>query len=944
MNVKLRVLSAGALFFLGQVAYAQKAKKDTARATEIDEVVMVGFGQKKSVKEVTGSVSTVKGDKLNDLPVASPDKALMGRVTGVQTGAASGQPGGIVNIRVRGNTSVNGNNSPIFIVDGVRIASGDLTSLNTTSNILANLSSDDIESMTVLKDAVSTSLYGADAGAGVIIITTKSGKSGKPRFQFSSNYGVNKTAFKLPNSLTKDQWHGLAAQTMANTPAVFGYGSYQEAYDALFDPDQDPLGYAAYGNVNTNWQKELTRNSANQSETNFSVSGGSDKFKYYSSIGMFNQESVYKGSDFKRVNASTKIEYKATDRLTINTDFQFSNSKMRTLNDGGDFANPLIAQYFNLPVDPVRNPDGSWYYGVDNSLPSGNFNVAALQDINSRKANTSRVFANLGVNYKILDGLVYRMNFAPEYINVEEDVYLSPLHGDGYSAKGDLTSNARRFFNFNIQNILEYSFRIGDKNKFVARAIQEAYKSDMRAINAEGQVVALSSLQTLDSFVKPVAAGGTKAITSRSGYAGQVNYNYDNIVNLDLSYRRDAMSNFFPGQKGGNFYSAGASVDLARIFIPDNDYLTLLKLRSSYGKLGNQISASPYATYGYGINYNNNAGATYGGFYNPGLKWETVKPFNVGFDIGLLKDRISLTAEYYNKQTEDLIFTVPLSLAQGISGYTDNIGTLVNKGFEFSINADILKPENPKGFALSMDANLSTLNNELTKIYGGKDIISGATILREGESINSWYMRKWAGVDPNNGDPLWYLNGVDGETTNDYNKAQRAIQGNRLAKYFGGVGIKMSYQNFTVSAQGTYSFGGKVYDDWAIYTMSDGQYNLFYPGYEDQLDYWTPNNTNALNPKPIYGGNKLANRTSTRFLYKADYLRLANLKIAYTFDSSFLKGSNLNKVTVYVMGNNLWTHAYDKNLRYDPDIALAGTTNLNLPPLKSYLVGFNVEF
>ncbi|RNA61841.1 SusC/RagA family TonB-linked outer membrane protein [Chryseobacterium nematophagum] len=942
MNIKLRIITTGVLFFTGQYAIAQKKPVDSAKETKIEEVVLVGFGQKKSVKEVTGSIGTIKGDKLNDLPVSSPDKALMGRVTGIQTGAASGQPGGFVNIRVRGNTSVNGNNNPIFIVDGVRIASGDLTSLNTTSNILANLNSDDIESMTVLKDAVSTSLYGADAGAGVIIITTKSGKTGKPKFSFSTNSGINKVAFKLADPLTKEQWLGLSARTLFNTPTS-GFTSVDQAYQAIIDPQQDVLGYAAYMGNNTDWRKELTRN-ATQGETNFAVSGGNEKFKYYSSLGLFNQQSIYRGSDFKRVNASTKIEYKATDRLTINTDFQFSNSKTRTLSDGGNFANPILAQYFNLPIDPVRNADGSWYFGINNSLPSGNFNVAALQDLNSNKANTTRIFANLGVNYKVVKGLVYRLNFAPEYINIEEDRYLSPLHGDGYNSKGDLTSNSRRIFNFNIQNIFEYSFNVGDKNRFVARAIQEAYKSDSRLVGAQGQVVALSSFQTLDNFVKPVGAIGKKEITSRSGYAGQLNYNFANIFNLDLAYRRDALSNFFPGQKAGNFYSAGASVDLAEIFIPDNNYLTMLKLRSSYGKLGNQIPASPYATYSYTINYNNNAGAGYAGFNNPGLKWETVKPFNIGVDMGFLKDRITVTAEYYNKKTEDLIFTVPLSLSQGLAGYTDNIGTLVNKGFEFNINADIFRPSNKKGFALSMDANFSTLDNKLTKIYGGKDIISPTTILREGESINSWYMRKWAGVDPNNGDPLWYVNGVDGETTNDYNKAQRAIQGNRLAKYFGGVGLKMSYQNFTLSAQGTYSFGGKVYDNWANYTMSDGQYNLFYPGYVDQLDYWTPDNPNALNPKPIRGGNKLSNRSSSRFLYKADYLRLSNIKLAYTFDSNFLKGSNLNKVTIYVMGNNIWTYAYDKNLRYDPDTALTGNTDLNLPPLKSYLVGFNVEF
>ncbi|MDV3951777.1 SusC/RagA family TonB-linked outer membrane protein [Elizabethkingia anophelis] len=938
----LKLLSAGVVFFAGQDLLIAQQRKDTVKTKEIEEVVMVGFGQKKSVKEVTGAVSTMKADKIEKVPVASVDKMMMGRVSGVQTGSASGQPGGATNVRVRGITSVNGGVSPIYIVDGVRISSGDLTALNTTANILANLNSDDIESLTVLKDAVSTSLYGADSGAGVILITTKSGKSGKPRFSFHKNFGINKIAFKLPGTLNKEQWLDLASQIVTNTYSN-DFPTKEDAYKAITDPNIDVLRKAAYMGYNTDWNKELSRNSAVQEDLNFSASGGTDKFKYYSSFNYFTQESVYKASDFKRLTASTKLEYKATERLNITSDFNFSNGVINTVANGGAFSNPLIAQYFNLPIDPVRNPDGSWYLGIDNQLPSGNFNAAALQDMNYNRANTTRIFANLGVNYKIIPNLSYRFVFAPEYIVIEEDQYLSPLHGDGYSYKGQLSANTRRFFNFNIQNILEYNFKVGTNHNFVARLIQEAYKTNGRNINAVGSVVALQRFQTLDNFIKPNSVGGTKSVTSRAGYAAQINYNYKQIFNLDASYRRDALSNFMPGKKAGNFYSVGASVDVAEIFLKDSNTFSAIKLRSSYGKLGNTITSTPYATYSFGLNYNDNAGAVYAGVYNPDLKWETVKPFNIGLDVGLLKDRIKVTAEYFNKKTEDLVFSVPLSNSHGLGSYDRNIGHLVNKGMEFSVDATILKAKSNDDLGLNFDANLSTLDNKITSLYGGKDIINGLSIMREGEIVGSFFMRKWAGVDPANGDPLWYINGVDGATTNDWNQAKRAVQGSPFAKIFGGAGLNVSYKGFSLNARLTYSFGAKVFDNWAFYTLSDGAYTLYYPGYASQLDYWTPQNPNATNPKP-YDGGVNANQASTRFLYKADYLRLSNVRLGYTFRGDFIKGAPINSFTVYIMGNNIWTKAFDNNLAFDPESAISALTNLNLPVLKSYVIGFTLDF
>lgn len=377
----------------------------------------------------------------------------------------------------------------------------------------------------------------------------------------------------------------------------------------------------------------------------------------------------------------------------------------------------------------------------------------------------------------------------------------------------------------------------------------------------------------------------------------------------------------------------------------------MFKLRGSYGKVGNTISSTPYSLYRFVSNYNDMPAASMNYVYNPDLKWETVKPLSLGLDMGFFKNKLTVTAEYYNKKTDDLVFSVPLSAAQGLplpSGatltypYMDvNVGSLVNKGFEFTVNANIINKED---FTLSLGGNLSTLKNEITSLYGGQDIITGSTILREGEGIGTFYMRKWAGVDAANGDALWYKNGVDGETTNKYAQAGLAVQGRAYSNVFGGVNLNVFYKNFTLSALGTFGFGGHVLNDWSGYTQSDGQYTYSYPGSKDALDFWTPTNTNAANPKPVYGNATSSNRVSTRFLAKTDYLRLSNIRVGYKFDSKMLQGTGLGGFEVYLQGNNVLTHMFDDNLRFDPENNLNTTNNLNLPVQKTYSIGFNLQF
>ncbi len=944
MNVKLRVLTAGVLFFTGQLVMAQK---DSLKVEDIDEVIVVGFGQKKTVQEMTGSISTMSSKSIQDVPVASVDKMLQGRVAGVQTGSASGQPGGFSNVRVRGISSINGVTTPIYIVDGVRVANGDLTTNNTTANILANMNPDDIESVTVLKDAVSTAVYGADAGAGVIVITTKSGKKGKPRFNLSFNTGFNQQAVDPHRGFTAGEYKEYLKDGLNNAiNKDYSVADYAAGILANHTNSASLLSNVATifkSDYDTNWA-DIVRKDGYQQNADFSMSGGSDKFTYYASANMFEQNSIVKNSFFKRLSYTTKLGYQATEKLKISTDFQISHGKTRTLGEGGGFANPMLAQYFNRPTDPARNPDGTWYYSAANSRLSNNmFNPGYILENNYNQAGTMRAFANFSAEYKILDNLTYKLIFAPEYINVEEDTYWNPTHGDGYAYGGYQRTSVNRYFNFNIQNILDYSKKIGMHNVGVS-LIQEAYKSDRKFLSATGITVGSPALTTLSNFVVPYDYNGTLDISSRYGYAVTAHYDYDKLLLLDGSYRRDVLSQFLPGKKAGDFWSVGVGVDLARLnAIKQIEQISLMKFRASYGKLGNQVSANPYATYSFLANYDDTAAATYNRVFNPNLSWETVNPLNIGLDLGFFRNRLTVSAEYFNKETKDLIYNLPLSRAQGLINYVDNVGTLVNKGYEFSLKADIFRGDRNK-VNWSIGANVSTLENEITELYGGT-VNSGTTTLRVGEGVRTFYLRKWAGVDAANGDPLWFINGVDGETTNNYNIAQQAVQGSFISDLYGGANTNISYKGFDLDLQFTFGIGGKIYDDWASYTFSDGQYTLNYPGYGDVMgDYWTPTNTTANNPKPIINGNKRSNSASTRFLYDADYIRLSNARLGYSFDRSLLNGTGLNSFQVYVMANNAWTHRFDDRLKFDPETNVSGYTNLALPVLKSFLFGVNMSF
>ena len=920
---------------------------------EIDEFVFVGFGQKQAVKEATGSIGKV--DNVSNSAAASVDKALSGKIAGVQGGVTTGQPGGAANIRIRGLASINGRTNPIYIIDGVRVSQGQLSSAATSSNILANLNDEDIESVTVLKDAVSTAAYGADAGAGVIIITTKSGKKGEAKYSFNSEVGMVSRALAGEENLTTAQWLDLIYDAYLNTQEgtrLFPNNN-KEALLAKLAAGQltAGLGKTVQGlynkrDISTDWRKETENSFALLQKVNGTVSGGNDRFDYYSSLGYYKQDGIVKQTGFHRVTNSNRITYRANDRLTLATDLQLSYGQTLSQPKEGDYANPILGQYLLRPTDRAYNPDGTLNLGGTNGkLSNGFFNNAALQQLNYIQSQTARVFGNFQADYKILKNLTYKFVFAPEFVNIMEDKYYSPLHGDGFDNGGQSKWYASRYFSFNVQNILSYDFKYKEKNNFYVNLIQEAYKTDAKKISAEGHNVGPSGLTTLSNFIKPVDVSGTKAVSSRGGYAITAHYDYDKFFLLDVSGRQDRISNFWDDNKTGYFGSVGVGLDFARLeAVKKWKKVSQLKLSTSYGSVGNMVDVSPYAVHAYLSNYNDQVGGYISGVDNKDLRWETLSPFNLGLDMGFLKDRITFSVAYFHKKTSDMIFAVPLSRAQGNTSVYKNIGEMVNKGVELTFNTKIVDNEGD-GFKWNLGANFTSLKNEVTKLYGGKDVISGSRIMREGEAARTFYMKKWAGVDPQNGDPLWYINGEGGETTNDYNKAGYGLQGSAMPTYYGGVDTKLSYKNFTLSADLTYSGGNKIIDSFASYVNSDGGLLSSYPGNGSQVgNYWTPENKNARDPKPILGeGNKNGTSFSTRYQYKGDFVRLQTVRFSYRVKPEFLDGTYLKGLEFYMLGNNVWTYNFDKNYKGDPDLNIGGETSFTLPTLKTYSFGVNVN-
>lgn len=912
-----------------------------SNSTQLGEVVVNGYGSQ-SRSQVTGSVAQVKSSDVENRSYTSIDQTLQGRVAGLQSSGSSGQPGAMQQIRIRGIGSIGAGSNPLYVIDGVIINSGDLSRNTNTANTLSGLNANDIESINVLKDASATAIYGSRAANGVIVITTKQGKAGKTKVSFDAEYGISKPG-ETPDAgklLNTDQWRQLTAQGLLNNPTyVKNYGLTKDNVIAYVDKN---LGTG--NGVNTDWL-DLVQRTGRQQQYNLGLSGGTEKTQFSVTGGYFKQRGTVIASEFERYSTALNLTTKVNDRLTFATSLIIGYTGQRTPSNAGSYDAPITAAVSLVPFLSPFNADGS--YNIDpSSWPSSNNNPLYIAKYNKNSLHQLKSIGKVSAEYKILDNLKFTSRLGADFNNLEEDSYSNPVYGGAALNNGSASRYYTRYFNWIFTNLLDYRLDLNKDNTWVAniKAGYEAQKSQyyFSSVTSNGFPTNPDITVPSNGSIPRTAAGSNEDYTIAS-LLSLADISYKGKYVLSGSFRRDGSSRFGANNRYGNFWSVGASWNVSEeSFIKDQTWINSLKLRTSYGLTGNADIGNYNwrQLYSYGYSYNGMGGSAPTSVGNNNLTWETNKQADIGLDLAVFNNRLSFTADYYNRDATNLLLDQPTSLTTGFTYFTNNVGSLRNRGLELSVSGT---PVIAGDFSWQASFNIAKNKNSIESLVGGKDIISGSFIRRVGMDFQTFYLRQWAGVNPANGSPLWYTDASKTETTSNYNEATPVAAYSASPKVFGSFSSTFTYKGFSLDGMLYYNFGNYIQDRWSRYNQGDGL-NTAYNRYVSQLNAWTPENTNTNTPIYIYANANNSARESSRFLYKGDYVRLREVTLGYTFPKEWLNTAKIERLKVYLRANNLVTWVRDKNLPYDPQVGLTSVANYDIAAPRIYTIGINAGF
>ncbi len=952
--------------YVGMVTQTYEIDFDSPSSIEIvlqedflnlEEVIVTGYTNRLK-NSITGSTVQIQADKIKDIPVTSVDQTLQGKVAGLTISSTSGTPGSVQDIRIRGVGSITAGNEPLIVVDGIPVInhnfSGDYWS--TSLSALASINSNDVETITVLKDASATSAYGARGSNGVIVITTKKGRIGKTQFNLSASYGFQNKASRGRDVLTGAQREQLYLDGVYHS---FGeeYGfTREEAFDwALGNAAAFPeaVAYETWrreGSKEANWEEAIMHRNAPVTNVNLSASGGDQTSSFYASAGYNKTEGTVVGNDFRRFSGALNYSRNLHKRVKFSTTNSVSNTHQNglMLEQGAFYANPHLSKYFMPPIDQPRNEDGS----PNTVQPSGLFNWLYLKDHDVNTNNMTRAMTNNFLEWEIVDDLKFKTLISLDYVLVDYKRYGNRKHGDAEPPiNGRAERSAEQNFNMVFQNSLAYDLNLDD-HRLSFMALMEYQMNSRHYLWGYGENYATDGLTNLSQSSANWEAASFFTDWMNLSYLGMINYNYQGRYIADVTYRREGSSKFAEDQRYGNFWSVGAAWNLSQeAFLAGANWLNSLRVRASHGISGNSdIGINQYqALLSYDANYNAEGAVYPSRFGNPALTWEKNKNTDVGLDFGVLEGRISGSFSYFHKKTYDLLQDVPLTRTSGHTDITQNVGAVVNKGIEGMLNFDIVRSSN---LNISISANIATLNNEVIElaIDANGDTINIETptrIIEIGHPIFEWNMKKWAGVDPDNGDPLWYLDDKSSETTNDYNEAEKTYQGkSAIPTYSGGFALHVDFKGVFLDANLYYAGGHMVFEDWAYYTHMNGLYSTaWYNGVADLTTSWTQPGQVTDYPKIYHDGDpNFATYTSSRFLFDGDYMRLKDLVLGYDLPMSVVERIRFSGIRVYVRGTNMFTWVKDDGLKYDPEVRADGFTYLTTPPIKSFIFGINFNF
>ncbi len=945
----------------------------TSDSEIVDEVMVVAYGS--TTKEAyTGSAQVVEAEVIENRPVTSFEKALQGTTAGLQVTSSSGQPGATAQVRIRGIGSLSAGSSPLYIVDGVPIEGG-----------LSSINPNDIESTTVLKDAVSASLYGSRAANGVIIITTKQGKAGKTRISFSAQTGIaNRISdgYPLMNSTQfyEHSWQGIYNFAIDNTPVegdpewdnfqkIDGGDPQKYGIRVAHRDVKDIVGYNPFGLdnplddngklipgtqvlTNTNWRDEVYKTGVVQNY-NLNISGGTEGTKVYFSLGYYDDNGTVLSSNYKRYSSKINVSHKVNDFITAGVNSLMSYSITNGPPSGSGGANPTRSADIINAASPVKMPDGSWAWG---NKAAFDFNPVALAEMDIYRSKGMRSMLSSYIDVKILPTVSFKTTGSVDYSHSKGLTYYNPHHGNGAAVNGRSSMSSGEGYVWSVSNIFSWN-KYTDRSSLEVIAGQEASGTFSESLSAGVTDFAIPGKYDLVWGSQPTTAGSGSSESNLISYLGQAKYNYDSRYYISASVRTDGSSRFGEEYKYGLFYSVGGSWRIKQeSWMQSFNWLNDLKFRASYGTSGNN-NIGNYASLGL-----YSGGANYGGYPglgasqppNPNIHWESMTASNFGLEMTIFKN-LSTTIELYEKKSEGLLYARPLSSSKGFTSITTNLGAMKNYGIE-----GMMTYRKQFGSVYNETSiNVTANRNEILNLE--QDRITGATQMREpGGDIHQFFMKEWAGVNPNNGNPMWFTNvesddeantaepesafkdpnGSGRMVTSDYEDAERTRQGSAMPDFYGGLSNMLTYKNFDFAFNWYFSVGGQIYNYDYAGNMHDGTKtgdNLS----TDALAAWTPNNRYTNVPKYVQNNASGSNQISTRFLEDASYLRLKNISLTYNLPESICSKLKMQGLKVFVSAENLLTFTNFKG--FDPEGALSGTTNNNIPGVKTYTFGIKMD-
>ena len=914
-------------------------KEDT---NTLDEVVVTGYGDFKKAT-YTGSASVLTTEKLEALPVVSVGQMIESNIPGISVVAGtSSQPGAKTTLRVRGVASMNASTEPLYVLDGVPIPSYDLSNFTSMSEaggmgFIETLNPADIESITVLKDAASASLYGAKGANGVVLITTKKGKEGKLRVNMAAKYGITDFAYTYRPLMGGEERRELIHEGLVNFQLDKGVSEQEAQQYADANIDQYakrlPQGYS-------DWESALFK-TGYQQDYNLSASAGNQNSSFIGSLGYTKQTGVSLNSEMERftgrVDASNKYK-----KVEFGMNASFSWTKNVHLPEGKFYGSAIYASKVNLtPSTPIYNEDGTYASGY---RENNGYNPVLEAEVNDYYARTVRAMGTAKIAYNVWDNLKISSVFTVDYSLTKDFFFQSPDGRDGatYQGRGRMQMTDR--IRYTSQNNLTYSKTFG-KHSVSAVTAFEVMKYDYEDLYAAKKTYGQDINTSLGNAADPIDADQKLQEDALMSYVASVNYSYDDKYYASFSFRRDGSSRLSPDTRWGNFWSLSASWRLSqeRFMQPLKSVLSDLKLRASYGVNGNL----PSSYYGYQSTYT--TGAFYSGKPSPWestlgneeLTWEKNYALNLGLDIGLFS-RVNVSLDWYTRTTKDLLMSKQLNSISGFSSLLTNVGQMRNTGVELEVRSNNIKT---KDFSWTTAFNLSHNKNKILKLADLPWFVDGRYVRKEGYPFNTIYLREYAGVGPETGSALYYDNQQDENGNYTKNKVTDPGQASPIPlkditpTISGGFMNTFNYKFIDLSFNLSYSFGGYSYDN-ASYILQDDGYSVISNKSTEQRRRWQKPGDITDVPRFVYGNKKGGNYNSSRAIHSTDHIRLKSLILGLNAPKAWLQKLGIGNARIYFSGTNLLTWAaYDQ---YDPEIS--GVVGFYTPPLKTYAFGLELKF